>query len=448
MGAVYEATQLSLDRVVALKVLAPHLTDDQSFITRFQREGKIQAGIDHPHIVTVFDSGKTERGFFIAMRLVRGPNLKDLIVARELDAGRALRILTPVADALDAAHQAGLIHRDIKPQNILVGGRDQAYLADFGLTKASGDSGLTKTGQFVGTLDYISPEQIRGEPATKESDVYALAGVLYECLSGIVPYPKDSEAAVLYAHMADPPPRLSEHRPDLPVSIEQVLVKAMSKEPGDRFHSAGELMHEATRAFSRGTRAAFTPPGPIETPQETGIRPAEEAVDTREGQTQPPPDETITAPQKPETAPAAGAVPDVTRAGAAPPETQAPPPDTEPLPAETIAPAPDETRIGPGETHVGPGETRVGPEATRAAPQQPTPAPAAATAAAATAASVPGAPAQATPPPPAAAPPARRGAPVIPLILGAALILAIIGFIVGHSGGGKSTPAGTKTVSS
>ncbi|MFL5868716.1 MAG: protein kinase domain-containing protein [Thermoleophilaceae bacterium] len=462
MGAVYEATQLSLDRVVALKVLAAHLSDDPSFITRFQREGKIQAGIDHPHIVTVYDSGQSDRGFFIAMRLVRGPNLKDLIVARELDAGRTLRIVTPVAEALDAAHHAGLIHRDIKPQNILVGGRDQAYLADFGLTKASGDKGLTKTGQFVGTLDYISPEQIRGEPATKESDVYALAGVLYECLSGIVPYPKDSEAAVLYAHMADPPPRLSEHRPDLPVSIEQVLVKAMSKEPGDRFHSAGELMHEANRAFSRRTRAAFSPPGPIETPQETGIRPAEEAVDTREGQTQPPPDETITAPQQPETAPAAGAVPDVTRAGAAPPETQAPPPDTEPLPAETIAPAPDETRIGPGETQVGPGETQVGPgetqvgpgetqvgpEATRAAPQQPTPVPAAATAAAATAASVPGAPAQATPPPPAAAPPARRGAPVIPLILGAALILAIIGFIVGHSGGGKSTPAGTKTVSS
>src|SRR6266480_5035870 len=221
MGAVYEATQLSLDRVVALKVLAAHLSDDPSFITRFQREGKIQAGIDHPHIVTVYDSGQSDRGFFIALRLLRGPNLTDLIVARELHAGRTLRILTPVAEALDAAHRAGLIHRDIKPQNILVGGRDQAYLADFGLTKAPGDSGrLTKTGQFVGTLDYISPEQIRGEPATKASDVYALAGVLYECLSGVVPYPKESEAAVLYAHMADPPPRLSEHRPDLPASVE------------------------------------------------------------------------------------------------------------------------------------------------------------------------------------------------------------------------------------
>jgi hypothetical protein len=457
MGAVYEATQLSLDRVVALKVLAPHLSDDPSFITRFQREGRIQAGIDHPHIVTVYDSGQTERGFFIAMRLVRGPNLKDLIVARELDAGRALRILTPVAEALDAAHSAGLIHRDIKPQNILVGGRDQAYLADFGLTKASGDKGLTKTGQFVGTLDYISPEQIRGEGATKESDVYALAGVLYECLSGVVPYPKDSEAAVLYAHMADPPPRLSEHRPDLPASIEQVLVKAMAKEPGDRFASAGELMHEANRAFTRRTRAAFTPPGPIEAPQETGIRPAETDVATREGQTQQPPDETVAAPQQPATAPAAEAAPDVTRAGAAPPpetvapppETVAPPPETQaPPPATVVPPTPDVTRVAPEETQVGPGETQVGPEATRPGVPPPPPTPAAAAAASTTAAMPPAAAA----PPAAGAPPAARrparAAPLIPLIAAVALIAIIIGFLVGHSGGGKSTPAGAKTVSS
>ncbi|HEY1357463.1 MAG TPA: protein kinase [Thermoleophilaceae bacterium] len=460
MGAVYEATQLSLDRVVALKVLAPHLTDDQSFITRFQREGKIQAGIDHPHIVTVFDSGKTDRGFFIAMRLVRGPNLKDLIVARELDAGRALRILTPIGDALDAAHHAGLIHRDIKPQNILVGGRDQAYLADFGLTKASGDSGLTKTGQFVGTLDYISPEQIRGEPATKESDVYALAGVLYECLSGVVPYPKDSEAAVLYAHMADPPPRLSEHRPDMPASVEQVLVQAMAKDAADRYHSAGELMHEANRAFSRRTRAAFTPPGPIEAPQETGIRPAEGDVATREGQT---PDVTRVGPEQATPAPA-GSAPEVTRAGAAPPpetlaptpsETKAPPPETQaPPPSETIVPPPGETRAAPAPTEAGavPDQTRVAPGETRAAPAEtqmgapPGPPPqATAPAAAAAAASTPGAPAAAAPPP--ARPAERRNAAPLFAGLGIAALLAIIvGFLIGHSGGSSSEPAGDKTV--
>ena len=162
MGVVYEATHLSLERVVAFKLLASHLTEDVTFVERFRREGQIQAAIDHPNIVTVFDSGQTEEGFFIAMRLVRGPNLKDMIVSRELDPGRTMRILGPVAGALDTAHEAGLVHRDIKPQNILVGGRDQAYLADFGLTRTKGDKSLTATGSFVGTLDYISPEQIKG----------------------------------------------------------------------------------------------------------------------------------------------------------------------------------------------------------------------------------------------------------------------------------------------
>ncbi|HYH69253.1 MAG TPA: serine/threonine-protein kinase, partial [Urbifossiella sp.] len=216
MGVVYEATQLSLDRTVALKLLATNLGEDPAFRERFRREGLLQAGIEHPNIVTVYEAGESDHGLFMAMRLVRGPNLKDMILSRELDAGRTLRILRPIADALDTAHESGLIHRDIKPQNILVGGRDHAYLADFGLTKAAGEKGLTKTGQFVGTLDYISPEQIRGQNATAASDIYALAAVLYECLTGVVPFPKDSEAAVLYAHMADPPPEVTKERPDLP----------------------------------------------------------------------------------------------------------------------------------------------------------------------------------------------------------------------------------------
>jgi len=286
MGTVYEATQLSLKRVVALKVLAGHLSDDVSFTERFRREGQIQAGIDHPHIVTVYDSGQSEHGFFIAMRLVRGPNLKDLIVSRELDAGRALRLLTPVAEALDVAHGAGLVHRDIKPQNILVGGRDQAYLADFGLTKGSGDKSLTRTGQFVGTLDYIAPEQIKGQRASAQSDVYALAAVMYECLTGIVPFPKDSEAAVLYAHMSDPPPKVSDSRPDLPGALDRVLARAMAKEAGERHDSAGRLLAETNEAFSRGIRAAFTVPGPLESPEEAGIRRGEHDVPTREGERQ------------------------------------------------------------------------------------------------------------------------------------------------------------------
>ena len=252
MGVVYEATQISLNRTVALKVLAPHLSDDISFRERFRREGQIQAGIDHDHIVTVYEAGESEHGFFIAMRLIRGPNLKDMIVARQLDPGRTLRILSPIADALDMAHDAGLIHRDIKPQNILVGGRDQAFLADFGLTKATGEQSLTRTGQFVGTFDYISPEQIKGDRATTQSDVYSLAAVLYECFTGVVPYPKDSEAAVLYAHMADPPPKITDHRPELPATLDEVIATGMAKEPAERY--------ETTRATAAGDERVLHPP--------------------------------------------------------------------------------------------------------------------------------------------------------------------------------------------
>ena len=356
MGVVYEATQISLNRTVALKVLAPHLGDDILFRERFVREGQIQAGMEHAHIVTVYEAGTSEHGFFIAMRLIRGPNLKDMIVSRELDPGRTLRILTPIAEALDVAHAAGLIHRDIKPQNILVGSMDQAFLADFGLTKATGEKSLTRTGQFVGTFDYISPEQIKGERATKRSDVYALAAVLYECLSGLVPFPKDSEAAVLYAHMAEDAPKLTEQRPELPATLDEVIAKGMAKDPAERYDSGGQLLLEANRSFTRRTRAAFTPPRPIETPQETGIRSAEVDVPTRQSPAADPPTEEgaleaeTQSPELGETViGAAGAA----AAGAAAAETapaEAAPGETTPAevtPAETAAEAtPPETASG------------------------------------------------------------------------------------------------------
>jgi Protein kinase domain len=282
MGVVYEANQVALNRTVALKVLAPHLSGDILFHERFRREGQLQAGIDHPHIVTVYEAGDSEHGVFIAMRLIRGPNLKDMIVSRELDPGRTLRILSPIADALDAAHEAGLIHRDIKPQNILVAGRDHAFLADFGLTKASGEKSLTRTGQFVGTFDYISPEQVMGEKATPKSDVYALAAVLYECLTGVVPYPKESEAALLYAQMADPPPKITDLRPELGPGLDEVIARGMAKDPTQRYGSCSQLLLETKRTFTRRTRAVLTPPRPIEAPQETGIRPPEAEVPTRQ----------------------------------------------------------------------------------------------------------------------------------------------------------------------
>jgi hypothetical protein len=249
MGTVYRATQLSLERVVALKVLTAELSADPGFRERFRREGLLQAALDHPHIVTVYEAGEANERLFLAMRMVEGPTLKDLIVRHELDDRRALRLLTQVAEALDAAHAKELIHRDVKPQNVLVGAGDHAYLADFGLTKGSDDAAMTETGQFVGTIDYISPEQARGERATAASDVYALTAVLCECLTGQVPYVKATEERVLLAHLSEPPPRLTQVRADLPAAMDDVVAAGMAKDPSQRPASAGELMLLARRAL-------------------------------------------------------------------------------------------------------------------------------------------------------------------------------------------------------
>ncbi|HEY7935355.1 MAG TPA: serine/threonine-protein kinase [Solirubrobacteraceae bacterium] len=261
MGAVYRATQLSLERVVALKVLTVELSSDPAFRERFRREGLLQAALDHPHIVTVYEAGETDSRLFLAMRMVEGPTLKELIQKRQLDDRRALRLLTQVAEALDAAHARGLIHRDVKPHNVLIGAGDHAYLADFGLTKAHDDAGMTETGQFVGTIDYISPEQARGEHGTAGSDVYALTAVLCECLTGRAPYVKATEDRVLMAHLSEPAPRLSELRSDLPAAIDEVVAEGMAKDPGDRPVSAGELMLKARRALGAAPASAAAPAG-------------------------------------------------------------------------------------------------------------------------------------------------------------------------------------------
>lgn len=280
MGVVYRATQLSLDRVVALKLLASDLSNDPGFRARFQREGQLQAALDHQHIVPVYEAGQTEHGLFLAMRLIRGPTLKHLILDGQLDPRRSLRLLAQVAQALDAAHALGLIHRDIKPQNILIGEGDHAYLADFGLIKAPDEARLTGTGQFIGTIDYVAPEQIQGEPATVASDIYALTAVLCECLTGQVPFPKPNEAATVHAHVIEAPPRVTERRPELPAALDEVIASGMAKEPQERPSSATELILAASRAFgsgssqsppaSQGTRLSSAP-GADERPQATHV---------------------------------------------------------------------------------------------------------------------------------------------------------------------------------
>src|SRR5579884_234243 len=269
MGSVYQATQLSLNRVVALKLLAPNLGDDPGFRARFEREGQVQAALDHEHIVPVYEAGQSEYGLFLAMRLIPGPTLKHLILDGALDPRRSVRLLAQVATALDAAHRAGLIHRDIKTQNILIGDRDHAYLADFGLIKAPDEARLTGTGQFIGTIDYVAPEQIQGEPATPASDIYSLTGVLYECLTGEVPYPKPSEAATLHAHVMQPPPVLTERRPDLPPALDGVIAHGMAKDPWSRPALAAELIQAASRALS--SSASSIAPVPSEESRRDGV---------------------------------------------------------------------------------------------------------------------------------------------------------------------------------
>ncbi len=260
MGTVYLATQESLNRPVALKLLNPALTADETFRARFRREGEVQAALDHPHIVPVYDTGETADGLYLAMRYVRGSTLKDLIDEGELDPARALRLLAPVASALDAAHAAGLIHRDVKPQNILVDQTDWPYLADFGLTRG-GAGGPTRTGQLVGTFAYVAPEQIKGQRASARSDQYALAAVLFECLAGEVPHNHESDAALLYAKVHEQPPRLSDRAASVPRAFDDVLGRGMALDPADRYADAKALLAAATEAFERGDE----PPAPVVT---------------------------------------------------------------------------------------------------------------------------------------------------------------------------------------
>jgi Protein kinase domain len=256
MGTVYEATQLSLDRTVALKVLAAGLAAGEEFRERFRREAMLQAALEHPNIVPVYEAGASDEGLFIAMKLVRGSDLKRLGEDGDLEPARALEILAQAADALDAAHGAGLVHRDVKPQNILVDDDDRAYLADFGLTKGAGDRGATLTGQYMGSLDYTAPEQIRGEGFGASGDLYAFAAVVYEVLTGEVPFPYDTEAAILYAHIAEQPPHVTSRRPDLPAAVDELVARGLAKRPEDRYRSARDLVEQARRALAAPSSVA------------------------------------------------------------------------------------------------------------------------------------------------------------------------------------------------
>lgn len=348
MGVVYEATQLSLDRTVALKLVSTAFSQDIAFRERFRREGRLQATLEHAHVIDVYAAGTSEHGLYLAMRLVRGPSLAALIGKPSLTVERTVRLLTQIASALDAAHDVGLIHRDLKPHNILIDERrDHSYLADFGVTKARGTAGLTQVGQLVGTLAYMSPEQFKGYEATEQSDIYAFGAVLFESIVGTVPYAMPTEASIINAHLSEPVPKITDHRPELPSGVDDVIARAMAKEAEERYHTATAMMEELAAILAADAPVASTlvsnapaPPPADATRIVTAVEPPPPAPETRVATGA---DHTTITPGEPVTA--------ATAAASAPPATDAPAKDETaeadtPPTTVTVPPVPP-TKLGP-----------------------------------------------------------------------------------------------------
>jgi serine/threonine protein kinase len=261
MAVVYRASDTRLNRSVALKILAPDLAGDTAFRQRFMREMRAAAAVDHPHIVPVFDAGEAGGVLYIAMRYVRGQDLRTLLdTVHTLPPTRVARIIAQVASALDDAHARGLIHRDVKPGNMLIGtvsgsGQpDHVYLSDFGLSKpAISGANLTLTGQFLGTLDYMAPEQVEGHAVDGRADLYSLACTAFEMLAGEPPFKRDQGFAVLWAQLSAPAPSLCALRPELPPAVDHVIARALAKSPADRYRTCAEF------ASALGAACAGTP---------------------------------------------------------------------------------------------------------------------------------------------------------------------------------------------
>lgn len=267
MAVVFRARDERLGRQVALKILAPALAADEAFRQRFIRESRAAAAVDDPHIISVFEAGEVSGVLFIAMRYVPGGDVRTLL-HREgpMHPTRAAAIISPVASALDAAHAAGLVHRDVKPANMLVDVRpdrpDHVYLSDFGLSKGSlSSAGLTGTGQFLGTLDYSAPEQIDGRVVDGRADQYALACAAFELLTGVPPFQRDQATATIWAHMSEQPPPLTSRRADLPPATDQVFARALAKAPANRYASCREFADALRQAL--GLAPYHSNPGAI-----------------------------------------------------------------------------------------------------------------------------------------------------------------------------------------
>jgi serine/threonine protein kinase len=262
MGEVYQAYDTVKDRMVALKLLRPELAVDPSFQERFRRESRTAARLHEPHIVPVHDFGEINGVLYIDMRLVQGASLKAVLAqGGPMHPARAAAIITQVAAALDAAHASGLTHRDVKPENLLLTADDFVYLVDFGIAHSGGDTGLTSAGSAIGSCAYMAPERFSGGAVGPPADVYSLACVLFECLTGQPPFPAGDLPSLMSAHLLSPPPRPSVTHPGLHPSFDAVILWGMDKDPVSRCPSAGEL----ARAASAAATTVDSAPGPSET---------------------------------------------------------------------------------------------------------------------------------------------------------------------------------------
>jgi DNA-binding beta-propeller fold protein YncE len=263
MSVVFLAHDPRLKRNVALKLLSPELAEDEAFRVRFLRESRLAASLDHPNVVPVYEAGEVAGLLYIAMRYVQGTDLKALLRAEgALPPERALMVVDQMAAALDAAHERGLVHRDVKPSNVLLTGspgKEHCYLADFGLSTSASDRSAADAAQIVGTIDYVAPEQIRGAEVDGRADVYSLACLLYECLVGDVPFRRASGVAVIYAHLEEPVPNASQRKPTLPSAVDAVLERGTAKLPDERWPTCAALVEAARSAFDDGAAKVRVP---------------------------------------------------------------------------------------------------------------------------------------------------------------------------------------------
>src|SRR6476646_5354696 len=263
MGEVYEAEDTVKDRIVALKLLPESVSHDPVFRKRLQREAHSAGRLQEPHVVPIHDYGEIDGLLYVDMRMINGTDLRKMLKRfGPIAPARAVAIVRQVASALDAAHEAGVIHRDVKPENILITRDDFVYLVDFGIANAATDEKLTELGTAVGTYAYMAPERLTNDEVTYRADIYALACVLHECLVGSQPYPGDSVSVIITAHLMEPTPRPSEMRPGIPKAFDDVIARGMAKKPDDRYASAGDQAQAAT-ILERS--AAATLPGQIAT---------------------------------------------------------------------------------------------------------------------------------------------------------------------------------------